>query len=72
MGVPDRLSLEDSGDNCYRIRLFAGRGDITLTRTAAIELLLDVGFVQGKTGRTAIDNHADTTAVTFAPSGDSE
>jgi hypothetical protein len=43
-----------------------------LARAAAVEVRLDIGFRQGKAGRAAIHNDADTTAMGFAPGGDAE
>jgi hypothetical protein len=56
--------LEDAGQNFAAVRFLARRDDVALARTAAVELLLDIGFGQIDLRQTAVDDNTNT-----APAG---
>ena len=62
-GMSGRLPGDDPRLDRHAVRLAAGRGEDALTRTPAIELLLDVGLAERQPGRTAVHHHADSRAV---------
>jgi hypothetical protein len=54
------------------IALFAGRNNFRLSRPAAIEVTLDVGFGQLYLGRTPVDDDTHSATVRFTPGRDSK
>jgi hypothetical protein len=51
---------------------WSGGRQFALGRPPSIQLGLDIGFVQGHFGRTAVNHGADTPTVGFTKSGDSK
>ncbi|SUS07599.1 hypothetical protein DF3PB_470010 [uncultured Defluviicoccus sp.] len=65
-----RATLEDAGQKLDRIGFLARRGDVALSRPAAVEVGLDLGLGQGQLRRAAIHDDPDRGTVAFAPGGD--
>src|SRR5207244_7897558 len=63
----ERLPLEHTRQNPYRIRFLPLGNQSALPRCAAVEIRLDVGFGQGQPRGTAIDDGTGGATVRLAP-----
>ncbi len=70
--MPKRAAFENAGENLAAIGFIARSDDGALAGAAAIELALDVFFAEFDAGRATVDDHADATAVRFAPGRDAK
>jgi hypothetical protein len=69
---PRRLALEEAREDFDAILLLTGRGDLTLSDTATVEITLDILSRQLEACWAAIDHNADSTSVRFSPRGDAK
>src|SRR6185503_16378602 len=67
-----RATLEDAGEDLHLIRLLPLRNIARAAGPASTEILLDVGFGQRETGRTAVDDAAHRGPMAFAERRDRE
>ena len=67
---PGGSSFEYAGEDFNGVLLPAGGGKPGLPRFSAVQISLNIGFCERKSGRAAVDNDADALAVGFAPGSD--
>jgi hypothetical protein len=65
-----RFAVLDAGQDGHPVRFFSGGRQFALGRPPPIQLGLNIGFVQGHLGRTAVNHGADALTVGLSKSGD--
>ena len=66
------LAVEDAGEDAAFVLLLTGGDDVALARTATIQFNLDLLGSDRETGRAAVDDATNPSAVGFPPGGDAE
>jgi hypothetical protein len=68
----ERIAVLDAGQDGNPVGFFSCGRQFALGRPPPIQLGLDIGFVQGRFWRTAVNNGADSLTMGLTKSGDSK
>jgi hypothetical protein len=68
----ERFAVLDAGQNGNPVGFFSCGRQFALGRSPPIQLGLDIGFVQGRFRRTAVNHGADALTVGLTKGGDSK